>query len=209
MLTLMRVNPPISRAASTRNLVDEVILAWRDVGHGLQFAGPPMLLGLDLTMAQLKALIVIAHHGPAPIGRVAEHLQVGMPTASHLVDRLVQAGLIERTEDPSDRRRAIVKLSAEGGSLVAGLREQGREHLRPWLSRLDPLDLDALLRGLKAFAGVLRTPSATGTARHTSASSSPAREAARHKTALPVVTSGADKKPREPETNHRRRATGR
>jgi DNA-binding transcriptional ArsR family regulator len=51
---------------------------------------------LNMTMAQLKVLITLSFKGPAAISKVAEALSISHPTASHLVDRLVQTGLVER-----------------------------------------------------------------------------------------------------------------
>ena len=106
---------------------------------------------LDLTMAQVKALFTLADTGPLPIGGVAEHLGVTLPTASHLIDRLVRAGLCERVEDATDRRRTLAQLSASGDVLVRQLRHGSREHLRPWLERLAPAELHALECGLAAL----------------------------------------------------------
>ena len=52
------------------------------------------------------------------IGQIAEILGIGQPTASHLIDRLVQAQLVSRTEDPLDRRRTLAQLSPNGVELA-------------------------------------------------------------------------------------------
>src|SRR5881396_3187784 len=94
----------------------------RELVHAL---GEPTIAAwtqLDLTFPQLKTLIVLAHEGSSPIGQIAERLGVGQPTASHLVERLVQAGLVERAEDPANRRRTLAHLSYTGEELIGQLR---------------------------------------------------------------------------------------
>ncbi len=84
----------------------------------------------------------------------ATRLRIGRLAASLLVDRLVQDGLVERTEEAEGRRRTQLRLSARGEDLGAQLR-QGRGKLHPlsaWLDHLSDSDLIALTQGLRALA---------------------------------------------------------
>jgi DNA-binding MarR family transcriptional regulator len=106
---------------------------------------------IDLTLAQIKALFALWQEPPITIGALGERLRVGVPTASHLVERLVQLGLVERREDESDRRRAYVSPTEAGASLVDRLRAARSEQLTRWLDRLDDAELAALAKGLSAL----------------------------------------------------------
>lgn len=134
-----------------QEMVEEIITAQRAIFRALRATATPVWLELDLTMAQMKTLRALEHRGPAPISQIADALGISVPTASHLVERLVQAGLAERAEDRTDRRRTLASLSAQGERLVRRL-SQGREQMRRWLPQLDPDDLAALHRGLRALA---------------------------------------------------------
>src|SRR5437899_2959231 len=57
-----------------------------------------------LTMAQMVALHLLTHLGPVSVSSVAACLKLSPPATSHLIDRLVVAGLVGRSEDPVDRR---------------------------------------------------------------------------------------------------------
>lgn len=106
---------------------------------------------LDLSMAQMKTLIALEQETPVTIGQVARALGVGPPTASHLVDRLVQTGLAVRAEDVEDRRRTLARLSPQGRDLLEGCLRLGHsDQWRSWLARMDEADLGALLQGLLA-----------------------------------------------------------
>lgn len=109
---------------------------------------------VDLTLAQIKALFALWHQAPLTIGALGERLGVGVPTASHLVERLVQLGLVERREDEADRRRTHVSPSAAGAALVDRLRAVRGEQLRRWLERLDEDELAALTQGFDALLRV-------------------------------------------------------
>lgn len=114
----------------------------------------PRLVRSDLTMAQLRALLTVAHRGPLAVGQLGAILGVGKATASLLIDALVGHELVERNEDPVDRRRALVRLSQRGRELVDEARQGRQERLLGWLAELDEGDLLALARGLRALHAV-------------------------------------------------------
>lgn|GEM_PF-998618 len=134
------------RAALERDLMS----TWRDLFGLLQSQAAPKWANLDVSMAQIKTLITLSDVRTATIGEIAAKLGIGLPTASHLVEKLVQLGLVERAEDPEDRRRAIARLTAKGDELVRQLR--GSQHLGAWIPLLADDDLAALVRGLHALA---------------------------------------------------------
>jgi DNA-binding MarR family transcriptional regulator len=71
-----------------------------------------------LSMPQLTTLIRIRYHGPCPISGIGDDLGVTTAAASQMVDRLVHMGLLERSEDPDDRRVRHVHLTSEAVALV-------------------------------------------------------------------------------------------
>lgn len=105
----------------------------------------------ELSMAQFRTLLTLDHAQPATISELARRMGVGLPAASHLVDRLVTAGLVERAEDPADRRRTIVRLSASGQALVDRFKHGPLHAMRAALGRIDADTLRSLRRGLEAL----------------------------------------------------------
>lgn len=106
-----------------------------------------------LSLPQIRLLFVLAHFGPATINGLAERLQSSQSAASLLVDRLVQAHLAERTDDPADRRRAIVRLTEEGEALM-GRRRAGQQALLSWLGGLDETHLAMVIETLTAILNI-------------------------------------------------------
>lgn len=111
---------------------------------------------LSLTIAQLKALLVVADQGPLPVGGIAGSLGVTLPAASSVVDALVRRGLVGRRQDEADRRRTLVGLSPEGGELVQRLRHGVVGRLREVVRRLAHGEREALVRGLRAVVAAAR-----------------------------------------------------
>jgi len=58
----------------------------------------------QVTFVQFRMLVVIASRGPLNLGEVARQMGVHPSNATRMVDKLVTAGLVERTDDPADRR---------------------------------------------------------------------------------------------------------
>jgi DNA-binding MarR family transcriptional regulator len=139
-------------------VTNAVIQTYRAISR-MQFTGSLQAwIELDLSMAQMKTLMVLVDEGPLPIGQVAEKLRVSLPTASHLVDRLVKADLVQRSEDPDDRRRTVARLSASGVQLLRRLRQGNYSRLHGWLDDLTVDELTALDVGLRALKRVSGAP---------------------------------------------------
>jgi DNA-binding MarR family transcriptional regulator len=114
-------------------------------------------LDLDMTMGQLKAMFVLTRKGPQSVGRLGRTLTITEPSASQLVDKLVERGLVLREPDPTDKRRTLVVPTATGEELVANLQQIKHDTLTRWLDQLGDDDLHALLRGLESLLGAART----------------------------------------------------
>jgi DNA-binding MarR family transcriptional regulator len=136
------------------DLIAAALQAQESLTGALRSAADPAWLELDLTMAQLKALVVLADDAGLTVGGLADRLGLGKPAASILVERLVQLELVTRTEDTGYRRRTLVRLTESGAALISRLRQGSQERLRGWLSLLAVDDLAALVQGLQALARI-------------------------------------------------------
>ena len=105
-------------------------------------------LNVELTIPQIKALLVIAARGSATGSQLARGLGVGLPSVTRFVDRLCEHGLIERSEDPEDRRVSYVVPTAAGRAFVENLHNYRRETLTTFLCRLDDDQLHEVERGV-------------------------------------------------------------
>jgi DNA-binding MarR family transcriptional regulator len=85
-----------------------------------------------LTMSQFSVLMQLHHKGPCGMSEISERFGVTPAAASQLVEKLVQAGYLERSEDPSDRRAKLLKLSPSGAQLI----EQGIAERYRWMDDL-------------------------------------------------------------------------
>jgi DNA-binding MarR family transcriptional regulator len=99
------------------------------------------LLYSTLTMQQFKVLLILSYTGGSPGQELAGIMGASLATMTGIVDRLVAAGLVDRREDPHDRRIRRVTLTDAGRAHVDEIVVAGREHLQAVLRRLDTDDL--------------------------------------------------------------------
>ena len=72
------------------------------------------VVSAGISHAQFSTLVWLYRGGPTTVNGIARKTETSSAAASQLVERLVQAQLIERAEDPNDRRTRTVKLSVKG-----------------------------------------------------------------------------------------------
>jgi len=85
-----------------------------------------------LTMPQFFTMMQVHQHGFCNISHIAGRFETTSAAASQLAEKLVQAGLLERTEDPDDRRSRRLTLTPKGLRLV----EQSFHERYRWVEEL-------------------------------------------------------------------------
>jgi DNA-binding MarR family transcriptional regulator len=98
--------------------------------------------------ARRQLLVSIATHEPATLGQVAKEAGRGAPAVSRSVDTLVRAGLVERTQDPNNRRRLALRLTDEGRERLSKP-TAGSSNLLAKLERLAHSELRAVERAIE------------------------------------------------------------
>lgn len=140
------------------DLLDKAMVLLPQVGKLLFVGISRVAEARGLSLAQIKAVMQLArssHERPSTIGEVAAALAISMPAASELVDRLVEADMVERKVDPSDRRRALVALTPGAEQLAAELIELRRAQIAGALARLEPGERPVFVRSLAALVEAL------------------------------------------------------
>lgn len=106
----------------------------------------------EVTLPQLRVLVRIAIEGRLNLGQVAEALGVHSSNATRVVDRLVVAGLLDRRDDPADRRYLVLELTAKGHDLVERVMTRRRSSILEVLGRMSPTRRRTLAGALESFA---------------------------------------------------------
>jgi DNA-binding MarR family transcriptional regulator len=78
-----------------------------------------------LSMPQFGVLMHLFHGGGCAVSDIGKHMSTSNAAASQLIDGLVEKGLIERAENPADRRAKQITLSKTGRTLLeSGIRQR-------------------------------------------------------------------------------------
>jgi len=112
---------------------------------------PKEWLSLDLTTPQLKVVLLLYLNGSARMSIIASSLGVSLATATGVVDRLVDRGMVVRQSDPNDRRVVLCRLSGKGEKLIAGLWQKAGENALVIFKALDASKLQLVKDALEAL----------------------------------------------------------
>lgn len=136
-------------------LVAELIaLAEQLRGKAFRVAGP-MELPHDLTLQQMRVLGVIARNEGLTSNALGHALAVSAPTATGLVDRLVEKGLVVRREDEGDRRVRHLWLTDAGRAVLADLEGHTQRMIEALVPQLADDELQALAAGYRVLLAAL------------------------------------------------------
>lgn len=108
-----------------------------------------------LTPPKIRTLAFLDESPAACLSDVAEHLIVGPPTASKLVDDLVERGLLRRSADSADRRKLVLRITPAGRRALSTAARPAQERFRQILERLTAEDLARVHVGLATLLPVL------------------------------------------------------
>ncbi|MCB0969011.1 MAG: MarR family transcriptional regulator [Ilumatobacter sp.] len=125
--TALRTDPI---ETARRNWTDA---GWADVADGMALVTSIMrvqqlMLGrveavlkpFELTFARFEVLMLLhfSSRGALPVGKIGERLQVHPASVTNAVQRLVAAGLVERSANPADARSVIASITPSGRERV-------------------------------------------------------------------------------------------
>ncbi|MFE1165773.1 MarR family winged helix-turn-helix transcriptional regulator [Nocardiopsis sp. NPDC058789] len=147
------MGPDATEQGERTRVVREIRTLTADMERASLPAQVQHLLAMDLTIQQLKVLMVLVTTREGATGRgLAESFGVSMATMSGLVDRLVSQGMATRSEDPDDHRVRRVHATADGSALARRLVMERPEFHDSVLLGLSIEDLHALEQGIRAVS---------------------------------------------------------
>jgi DNA-binding MarR family transcriptional regulator len=111
--------------------------------------------GAELSPTAVAALATVERHGPLTPSELAGIERVKRPTATRTLRVLLEAGLIERTADPSDGRSALLSVNAAGRERLRRLRGRKNAYLARRMRNLSREDLETLERAAEILERIL------------------------------------------------------
>jgi MarR family transcriptional regulator, organic hydroperoxide resistance regulator len=134
-------------------LIQEIVELHRRVNRAVRLNAPDAWMQLSMTIPQVKSLFFITNNGSTNFKKLATALKVTPSNLTGVIDRLVEQGLVSRTENPEDRRQMMLKATEKGEGLVSELRERRISYLSRTLADLSKEELSTIAKGLDLLAG--------------------------------------------------------
>jgi len=126
----------------TRHILGLTDKIYRSLEPGIPHEGLSKWLSSDLTVAQLRVLLLLHAGGPMRMSAIATHLGIALSTATGILDKLVAKNMVIREADTGDRRLVICRLSPVGQKLMGGLWDVGHAQIARLLHGLTTKQLE-------------------------------------------------------------------
>ncbi len=131
---------------------DDLVDALLDASRALVGVAARSIAGIDVTLPQYRALVVVGSRPGVSVGDLAEALDIHPTTATRMCDRLVAKALVRRVQASEDRRGVELHLTAAGRRLLARVLDRRRRDVAAIVARLGSDVTDEAVRALAAFA---------------------------------------------------------
>ncbi len=109
----------------------------------------------ELTPTSAAALATVELHGPLTPSEIADIERVKRPTATRTLRHLADRGLVDRTPDPTDRRSALVAITADGRERLRRLRGRKNAYLARRMREMPQDDVRTLERAAEILEQML------------------------------------------------------
>ena len=140
----MRTNTSPDGAEARVRAAEEAIAGLARAVGTLRCAGSQRMVRLGISMTHFHVLTLLRHHNAMPMGKLADILDASMSSATGIIDRMEERGLVERVRVPDDRRIVLVRPTQAGLDLVDEVELVKSEVMEDAIARLDPAQLERL-----------------------------------------------------------------
>jgi len=136
------LTPNINRKNDSKILVKQILYASENIFQVMGITIPPEWLMTDMTVAQLRVLLLLHTEGPSRMSSIAATLGIAVSTATGIIDNLVRKELVIRSADTEDRRVVICGLSPRGQEVINSIWIYGQLQMKKLLNGLSPEQLE-------------------------------------------------------------------
>jgi DNA-binding MarR family transcriptional regulator len=132
--------------AFVKSLLDAMAVFTRGSMHGFLLQAKSN----NLSMSQIGALFLM-HKGSSGVRSIGEQLGITTAAASQMIDRLVQQGLADRSENPQDRRAKQIVLTGKGQQVLGDLIRARQGFLEDMASKLSAGEREQVLAAIRVL----------------------------------------------------------
>jgi len=111
--------------------------------------------GVDISPLHFEIMKLLHEAGTLHVAEIGERLRIAKAQMTHLIDKLVDLGIVERQTDTTDRRITNIVLTAKGGAFLEERDSDIRNALKEILSCLNDKELEDLSDSLRKLRDIL------------------------------------------------------
>ena len=131
-----------NRERDIETLISQILNLSEDIFQTIKLSLPPEWLTSDMTVAQLRVLLLLHTVCQSRMSSIASNLGIAVSTVTGITDNLVKKELVTRQDDPEDRRVVICSLSMKGQKIMNHIWIQGQLQMKKLLNGLSPEQLE-------------------------------------------------------------------
>ncbi|OGF46752.1 MAG: hypothetical protein A2452_09365 [Candidatus Firestonebacteria bacterium RIFOXYC2_FULL_39_67] len=109
----------------------------------------------NLTISEIKTLVLFKDQSTYNMSKIAEFVGMPLPTTTHVVDRMVKEGFLERSLDEKDRRVVNISITAKGKKSIEDSEKYHKESMKRVLETMEPEDREKLIKAMEIFIKVV------------------------------------------------------
>lgn len=135
--------------------LDLALTALRKILRATEISSRALAKQCGLSPSQLILMEIIANDGEASPSKLANRLSLSHATMTALLDRLGGMGLITRSQDSSDKRRFVIRLTAEGRATLANAPDFLQQRFSSGFARMAEWEQSSLVAALDRTVALL------------------------------------------------------
>jgi DNA-binding MarR family transcriptional regulator len=142
---------------SARELLEVVPIVMREIRSQMRSRG-----SLDLTVPQFRTLAFVNRNKGSSLCEVADHMGLTPPSASTLVDGLIERSMMTREEHPDDRRRVRLAVTSRGQAILEASTRGTMTYLAKKLNSISADDREVIVKAMETLRSVFTNSTLTG-----------------------------------------------
>jgi DNA-binding MarR family transcriptional regulator len=112
-------------------------------------------INVDIKFPHFEIMTVLKEEGTLHVAEIGEKLQIAKAQMTHLIDKLVELGMVDRNIDNSDRRTINITLTEKGAAFMKNHENNIMNAVREYIASLADDELEALSRSLRTLRDIL------------------------------------------------------
>ncbi len=123
--------------------------------HNKTFNQNEILKGLPIPPSHVKVIFYLSHIGPSAISQIAHNLSISKSNMTPIIDKLIAEDLVNRYEDPNDRRILRIELTPKAHKLFIAEKQRIKGKLQEKISVLSEEDLNTLAESITILINIM------------------------------------------------------